>query len=1327
MHTAARVRWLAAVVALLPLQAQGLAAVGGYSWSSAGSMATPRQDAAAVLLANGEALVVGGRTTDALALSGAEIFNPDTSSWRSAPSMNLAHASLLGVLLQSGKVLVIATDSTTDVELFDPSSSGGWTDGGALPESLKLATANVLADGRVLVSGVSLGNPVALLYAPASGTWSPLAAGGSSWSSTSSLLADGTILATRADGATSIFDPGSGSWRSAGLLNLSREGATATVMPDGEVLVVGGTAPDGGASQPTPERYDPAAGTWSLLGADMPVPLAAHTANLMPYGQLVVAGGRTATSSVQTFGPVSTGTNGLAAATWSLAPNMNTARADSASVLLGDGRLLVVGGALPDGGPTATAELLRFDAIQNQGAPVSFGEPFASATGSNASPVLTGLVDGSVLAVGGGSQGQDAFLISGGSLASTGALNQPGFSGTATLLRNGEVLALTSSSSVAELYDPTTHAWVNTGSLATGPRVGPSAALLPDGTVLIAGGLIAGGAGPTTSAELFDLTSGSFSATGSMGKARVGAPAVLLPNGKVLVGSSTAALGWRGANELYDPASRTWAFGASNLDPRSGDSLTLLPNGKLLAAGGTSTVSGAVLASAELYDPAANSWSATGSMLTARKDHAAVLLRDGRVLVTGGSAAAGTSLGSAEVYDPTTGAWSVEPSLQSARALHSGLAMDDGSVVFAGGLGPTALATFEVFSAPFQPYRTLEPFYGARIAPGQSFYQGTNMVAASWGEAACGTGACAAANFPLLTFERVDNHARFHGAAQIDDGNLPRLSYLFYAPLTSGIYRTWVSMDGISSPATTLVVTPHPTHAAFTNPPRSLVAGGCAGPLILQSRGSAGEAEPTFYVNIPVTSSYATGTFWSDASCSVALPSATAVITGADYTTSGFYYSDTRAGSATLSGGNFDLSPASQPVTISPGPASQLVLNPPVAWPDACGSVQVSLQAKDAYGNDAPGAVGVALALPADGGAYFTATSLAGAGGIGTSQLSGSTDASGSASATVFAAGPGSFTLAASSSFSVPANLDITFLDSPADPSATTLAFDAPGPAFLDPDSGPVMVRVTPANGCGGRASPVTGVGLTATGPLSASTPTLDGTRNDGSFLASVALSGCPDGGAGTFGVTGSIDGQPILDDGGQPVVLPISVTCPQLDAGAPDAGTPDAGVPDAGTFDAGALAFDANLAADATEARQGSSVTFTATFAPRSVSSVAQASISIVVDGFSLTGVSRRGTPLSGNGSYALGSLDGAAPVVATFTATAARRAASDPPYLATVQLFDGQGAPLSPPASASLVADPAFAPSVGCGCSGASPLSNLLALFGVLVLAARRRLRIG
>jgi hypothetical protein len=260
------------------------------------------------------------------------------------------------------------------------------------------------------------------------------------------------------------------------------------------------------------------------------------------------------------------------------------------------------------------------------------------------------------------------------SWTATGSMLTPRSGHTATLLPAGTVLVAggEAGSGSAELYDPSTGSWTGTGSMDT-PRFHHTATLLPDGKVLVAGGyeVSDGHRVGLASAELYDPSTGSWTATGSMDTARFLHTATLLTDGKVLVAGGDSGSATLASAELYDPSTGLWAAAASMREARAAQAAVLLPDGEVLVAGGGDFHPNTQvdLASAELYDPGTGAWSAAGVARDSAR--AATLLRDGRVLA------------GAELYDPGTGSWTATRTggndgtatlLRDGRVLEGGIA-----------------------------------------------------------------------------------------------------------------------------------------------------------------------------------------------------------------------------------------------------------------------------------------------------------------------------------------------------------------------------------------------------------------------------------------------------------------------------------------------------------------------------------------------------------------------------------------------------------------------------------------------------------------------------
>jgi hypothetical protein len=282
---------------------------------AANTMSSPRMHNAAVTLLTGKVLVVGGPgwgpsyggTTSATA----DLFDPATNKFTpTATPMLIARAGMRAILMTDGRVMITSNASAT-AEIYDPVADK-FT-------SVAMTSAHTLGfiararDGRILVGGGDGGNRTVDLYDPAKGTFS-----------------------------------------ATGMLATARAMLTAHTLPDGRVIVIGGTNVSAGgvnAPQKTMETWSPATGLWTTL-------------------------------------PVS----------------LVQARCWHASALIRDGSILVMGGYPTTGSCTSTNTVEQVDPVNNT------VQPFGTLLHANAEWNAVTMLDGSVLAVGGGACGQSSAL-----------------------------------------------------------------------------------------------------------------------------------------------------------------------------------------------------------------------------------------------------------------------------------------------------------------------------------------------------------------------------------------------------------------------------------------------------------------------------------------------------------------------------------------------------------------------------------------------------------------------------------------------------------------------------------------------------------------------------------------------------------------------------------------------------------------------------------------------------------------------------------------------------------------------------------------------------
>jgi len=321
------------------------AAAGGFV--ATGTMVTARQKAVATPLADGRVLITGGRISPAAASKTrkAELYDPAAGTFTATGDMLTARQDHTAVRLADGRVLVFNGGDLfaplndvppTLAELYDP-VTGTFTATAAPLVERDLASATLLADGRVIVAGGRGCNPCADL--------------------------GGGVFTLRDTDVVELYDPATGQFVAAGTLSSSRGLATVTALVDGGAVVIGGNREefidDGGAvtivNHPlaTAERFDPVTGALVPLAGTMATARAGHAAAALADGRVLVAYG--ALDAQQTLVPAAVEVLDPAAGTFTAVGTPVPDRPIfGLAVTLAGGSVLFAGG---DGGLAASADV----------------------------------------------------------------------------------------------------------------------------------------------------------------------------------------------------------------------------------------------------------------------------------------------------------------------------------------------------------------------------------------------------------------------------------------------------------------------------------------------------------------------------------------------------------------------------------------------------------------------------------------------------------------------------------------------------------------------------------------------------------------------------------------------------------------------------------------------------------------------------------------------------------------------------------------------------------------------------------------------------------
>jgi hypothetical protein len=319
-----------------------------------------------------------------------------------------------------------------------------------------------------------------------------------------------------------------GTFEQSSSMATARQSHTATMLQNGKVLFAGGFSEYSGGSPglASAELFDPTTGTITTTGS-MTTGRFEHTATLLPNGKVLITGGQSASGDQRFTGVITAELYDPAVGVFAAAGNMTTARFEHSATLLRNGKVLIAGGRFP---ALASAEL--YDPV------TGVFTPTGNMTTPRAQHTAVPLADGRVLIVpgGDGADGNSAEIYDpeSGTFSNTNWPSLGSVGGNATLLTTGKIL-VTLQASECDLgsgtvsYDPQTGLFAPAGVMPW-QTCSPTGTLLSDGTALIAGGWYFG-----QFAAIYDPSSEMISRTSNLKQERHNHTATLLNDGSVLM------------------------------------------------------------------------------------------------------------------------------------------------------------------------------------------------------------------------------------------------------------------------------------------------------------------------------------------------------------------------------------------------------------------------------------------------------------------------------------------------------------------------------------------------------------------------------------------------------------------------------------------------------------------------------------------------------------------------------------------------------------------------------------------------------------------------
>lgn len=272
------------------------------------------------LMADGRVFITGGHVADYTGFAHALIYDPVANTFTRVPDMNAGRWYPTNLELPNGDILVVSGDINSNTSP-DPLpqvyqvSSNSWRNLTTAQLQMPLYPVMLVApDGRVFNAGPA--RQSRYLNTSGTGSWSlgpSMVFGGSRDYGPGIFYEAGKILEVGGSdpptATAEVIDltaatPG---WKSAGSMHYARRQHNAVVLPDGKVLVVGGSSGSGFDNSSTPvyptEMWDPATGQWTVMASISAYRGYHSTAFLLPDGTVFSGGGNVGGPNYQIFTP----------------------------------------------------------------------------------------------------------------------------------------------------------------------------------------------------------------------------------------------------------------------------------------------------------------------------------------------------------------------------------------------------------------------------------------------------------------------------------------------------------------------------------------------------------------------------------------------------------------------------------------------------------------------------------------------------------------------------------------------------------------------------------------------------------------------------------------------------------------------------------------------------------------------------------------------------------------------------------------------------------------------------------------------------------------